>query len=191
MRCVVYRSKEDLWFLEKQREAVRRLYGVELLVAGHPDSEGDFDIMLEHGPSCWPGLFLDSARQIIERFPEDTLLFEGDMIPNVAMELVPTIRNYCGGLWPSVVFTGDATVDTSGTWRRPHDVMEPFKDFKHMFFQRFPEHDNFETIGENDEFLHPQGGGRIYRDTARISRFKEWVQKMQTPNTYAATEDHT
>jgi hypothetical protein len=172
-RCIVLRHREDPWYLDTQREAIQRLYGVDTLVAGYPDTrDTHVDIPLEYTEGLlgnWPSILFESARKVIQMYPKGTLLLEGDMIPHVAIELVPTIRRYHTQLWPGIIYTGDAEVDTGIPWTFAA-VAEVFKDFFPLDYVRNEQ--RFDTIGPRAEFLHPQGGCRSWKHGEKLERFK-------------------
>jgi len=182
MTCVVLKYKEDPWYLHSQKEAIHRLYGDALLVAGYPDSEHALDIVLEYKPSCtkFPFAMLESARQVIELFPTDLLFFEGDMIPHKALDLSkPSVRQYYGTAWPSVLYTGDAQISTQGVWDTWQEMNDIFEGFQRIPFERLD--NGFEKIGENAEFLHPQAGGRV-RSEDRTRMFRLFVEEENVSN---------
>jgi hypothetical protein len=170
--CVVLKFKEDPWYLEVQRDRIKKLYGQDLLVAGYPDSEAPLDIILEYHRDCmhFPLAMPEAARQIILKNPKNLLFFEGDMIPNVKMDLEPTIRQYHGTTWPSVMFTGEADVDANEPWNEWQILNDKFEGFKKMPYTRLS--NGFEYVGENAEFLHSQAGSRGHNDLDRMERFK-------------------
>jgi hypothetical protein len=182
-RCVVLRYREDPWYLETQREAVKRLYICPVLVAGYPDRrDEDIDIMLSYPPgesNRWPNVLFDTARLIVEMFPEGTLFLEGDMIPNRAMELVPTIRHYHTQPWPGILYTGAAQIPTGDDWNL-ESIVEVTKEFRGLPHVRTEE--NFDVIGENGEFLHPQAGCRGWRNTEKLVRFRKFVETRKQKN---------
>lgn len=179
-RCVVLRHREDPWYLESQREAVNRLYGCPVLVVGYPDRfDDDVDIELDYtegNPTCWPFILYDTARRVIEMFPEETLFLEGDMIPNHPMKLVPTIRDYNNYPWPGIIYTGDARVDTSTGWN-VHNMPDITRGFEGLTYVRTDE--RFDIIGNNGEFLHPQAGCRCWGNKDKIKRFRAFVESRQ------------
>jgi hypothetical protein len=174
--CIVLRHREDPWYLEAQREAVQRIYGIDVMVAGYPDTwDKDVDIELEYGTSTrWPRVLFDAAREIVRMYPTETLFLEGDMVPAALLDPVPSIRRYNHCMWPGILYTGDAEIDTDTDWvlQNTAQVFEGFTPLDHYTSEA-----GFDVIGPKGEFLHGAGGSRGYRLFDRVKRFKMFVDQ--------------
>jgi hypothetical protein len=150
------------------------------LVAGYPDTcDVNVDIPLEYDKGSFTtgiGVLFDAARKVLQMFPKGTLFLEGDMIPNAPLDLVPSIRRYHTQLWPGIIYTGDADIDTDNRWTF-ESMADIFKGFEPLDYVRNKE--RFDSIGPNAEFLHPQGGCRGCRSTDKLNRFKAFVEGVQ------------